>query len=329
MALCLARVVLPMGLETLGLYKATQSHPRLLPLLWVQCATMACGLVVGVCVVTTFFGGIVRKCRESEAGSTRRQALLSWLQGSTSALRVVKILAVFKPSVLRLIQCRLFGWAPFSGPVSAFYSGWRWMWIGDGVETVIIDVTQLVIVALRHEWTGSSLPTMTLLSASVNVLSIVQSVGQVVSALVCEPFGRKFESTSRPSPSPPPGHPVGDSVIMLRERLLPESEDQVSIPWDRVTREEQIANGASGAVFRGRYHNCAVALKQIFVGKDASERERLLHEVCVWVCVFGGRGLCVVLWLCAPCPVAVSDGSAVVSVRCPGLLLEPSPLSWQ
>jgi hypothetical protein len=192
-------MALPMGLVPYDLFQASRTDARLVPLFWVQCGSIVCGVAVGLWVVVAFFRGIVRRCNDGDPGSTRRKALLQWMQASTGPLRAIKVLSVFKPSVLCLIRCRLGGLVVLSGPVSPYYVGWRWMWIGDGVESVVMDCTQLVVLVLRHQWSHPhQLSTVAIVSAAVNLLSMVQSVGQVVSAQLCEPYGTHFESTSHP-----------------------------------------------------------------------------------------------------------------------------------
>lgn len=69
---------------------------------------------------------------------------------NTRPLRLLKLLALFQPSVLRLVQCRLCGLSAFSMPTSRFFVGWKWMWVGDGLASLVVDGTLVVLGVLRH-----------------------------------------------------------------------------------------------------------------------------------------------------------------------------------
>ena len=88
--------------------------------------------------------------------SGRRAALRVWMGANNVSLRLVKLLAVFEPAVLRVIDSRMCGRSLTSIPVSSFYAGWRWMWIGDGVVTLIMGCGQLTIGLLHSHLEAES-----------------------------------------------------------------------------------------------------------------------------------------------------------------------------
>jgi hypothetical protein len=148
--LCLVRFVMPMAVTTISLYRSSTPGSTLRTLFWIQCGSIVAGGALGTVVVTSFFNSILRRCSEGTTGSRRRSAQLAWLNANVSALRVLKLVAVFKPAVLRIIQSRMCGLSTFSIPLSAFFLGWRWMWIGDGLVTVVMDGVQLAVAIVRH-----------------------------------------------------------------------------------------------------------------------------------------------------------------------------------
>jgi hypothetical protein len=155
LGLCVTRVALTMVANTTVLYLVSRHDHRLWALLRVQVACVGAGLVVGVGVVVTFFRRIMQRCSEGVAGSTRRIALSKWMNRHTTALRGMKLLAVCKPGVLLALQSQMCGLDAI--PVSVFYMGWRWVWVGDGVVTLIVDGTQLALTIARHSIEPGSL----------------------------------------------------------------------------------------------------------------------------------------------------------------------------
>ncbi len=69
----------------------------------------------------------------------------------------MKLLAVCKPGVLLVLQSQMYGLDALAIPVSMFYMGWRWVWVGDGLVTLIIDGTQLALTIARHDIEPSSI----------------------------------------------------------------------------------------------------------------------------------------------------------------------------
>jgi hypothetical protein len=115
-----------------------------------QCAAIGVGVGTGAVVVSGFFSRVVMQCVGTGAGATRRKALLVWMGRNTRPLRFIKLLAIFQPNVLRVVQCRLCSLSTFSIPASGFFEGWRWMWVGDGVASLVIDGSMVVIGVLQH-----------------------------------------------------------------------------------------------------------------------------------------------------------------------------------
>ncbi len=48
-----------------------------------------------------------------------------WLASTTVTLRILKLFAMLKPSVLTLLQSRVFGQNAFNTPVPPSFPGWR------------------------------------------------------------------------------------------------------------------------------------------------------------------------------------------------------------
>jgi hypothetical protein len=120
-----------------------------------------------------------------------------------------------------------------------------------------------------------------ILASGVNVVSIAVSCSQTISALLCEPYGLLFESTSYP-PKSPKSDTSADEAEDLHEVLLTPAGDPVAraqIPWGSVELGEQVGAGGTGVVFKGRYHGAAVALKQVFCTDDTELRAQIAHEV--------------------------------------------------
>jgi hypothetical protein len=157
LSLCLARVAVPMAWGTFASWRSANTS-TLRTLFIVQCGAIGVGLSLGVLVVLKFFGGLVKRCGMVAPGtlmpwegrSPRGRALVVWLQANTRSLRLVKLLAVFQPNVLNLLQSRVFGLSLTSVPLSALVSEWRWVWVGDALASVALDGSLLVVGVLRH-----------------------------------------------------------------------------------------------------------------------------------------------------------------------------------
>jgi hypothetical protein len=154
--LCLSRIAVPISWNTYRMFKAANRGAWQRNLFIAQCGTIVLGVLVGAVVVSQFFRGIVRRAGKDAGASGRRAALRQWMGANNVPLRLVKLLAVFEPAVLRVIDSRMCGWSLTSIPVSSFYAGWRWMWIGDGVVTLIMGCGQLTIGLLHSHLEAES-----------------------------------------------------------------------------------------------------------------------------------------------------------------------------
>jgi hypothetical protein len=147
-------MAVPISWNTFRMFRAASGGTWRRHLFIAQCCSIVVGVLIGTFVVGRFFKGIMDRCGPDASG--RRATLRVWMSGHTVALRLVKFLAVFEPSVLRVIDSRLCGLSLFSIPVSTFFVGWRWMWIGDGLVTVVMDGGQVVIGLIRDQMTPGS-----------------------------------------------------------------------------------------------------------------------------------------------------------------------------
>ena len=72
--------------------------------------------------------------------------LSTWQMNSVMVLRMVKMLSVVKPGTLAVISSGIS--ASLDVPVPMSYSGWRIMYFGDGVVTLVADTVQVAILVV-------------------------------------------------------------------------------------------------------------------------------------------------------------------------------------
>ena len=66
-----------------------------------------------------------------------------WLRWNSGSLRIVKLLALFKPTVLCVLNSEVASVSVVNIPVVDSLACWRWMWIGDGLCTLLSDGCQI------------------------------------------------------------------------------------------------------------------------------------------------------------------------------------------
>jgi hypothetical protein len=177
--LCLSRIAIPISWNTYRMFQASNRGAWQRNLFIAQCGTIVLGVLVGAVVVSQFFRGIVRRAGKDAGSSGRRAALRVWMGANNMSLRLVKLLAVFEPAVLRVIDSRMCGRSLTSIPVSSFYAGWRWMWIGDGVVTLIMDCGQLAIGLLQSHLEAEPAGTLNVVVSNVDGACVCRGGGWV------------------------------------------------------------------------------------------------------------------------------------------------------
>jgi hypothetical protein len=149
-------------------------------------AAVAFNVGVGLYVVIAFFRPLRRICEE-QPHSAFAVKFLSWSIESATSVRIIKLLAVFKPTVLGVLQSGLS--TSLNMPLPVTFSGWRLMWVGDGVATVICEGLQTAVLIVSTIQCHEPILQLGILPSLVfSGISIMMAVAQSCSAAFCETY---------------------------------------------------------------------------------------------------------------------------------------------
>ncbi len=141
-ALGAVRLVLSVGWDTLTLWRDA------------PIPALDKGIITGCTVVGVACGGLfvllfsrrlkAQCCTDSKLSVLDRVALAHWLDSNLKPLRLLKFAAMVQPGLLTLLYSNLFKLPVLSMPVvKRSFSGWRLVWLGDLLTSVLIGGGQV------------------------------------------------------------------------------------------------------------------------------------------------------------------------------------------
>ena len=116
-------------LELFKLFRMTLCLFPTNSLLWLQIVSVVGSVLIGLVVMVRFFKPL-QALAASDPTSTANRRYMDWYGGNATSLRVITLLASFRPSVLTLLWSKACGLASFNIPVTRSYIGLRFVQVG-------------------------------------------------------------------------------------------------------------------------------------------------------------------------------------------------------